>query len=102
MKYPFEIAGRWPLRYHRPYTVEHDGQDHRIVASIFAQPAVHGQIKVNCEGRLVAEYDDLVPGDVIEITGDAWRVAAVEYRTRIVLERAGDDEKEVPGAQAGE
>ncbi|MCT7352103.1 hypothetical protein N4P33_07935 [Streptomyces sp. 15-116A] len=91
VKYPFEFDGRWVLRYHVPYTVEHDGRTHRVVATIFMQPSVHGRIQVNCEGRLIAEYDELVPGQIVEITGDSWRVAAVEYRTRIVLERVADN-----------
>jgi hypothetical protein len=36
----------------------------------------------------VARYEDLVPGDVVDITGDAWRVARIDYRERIVLEPA--------------
>ena len=35
-KYPFEFDGRWVLRYHIPYTVEHDGSTYRIVATVFA------------------------------------------------------------------
>jgi hypothetical protein len=44
----------------------------------------------------------------VEITGDAWRVTDVEYRTRVVLERVPEDTKdtkdtkEESGAQAGE
>ncbi|GHH89516.1 hypothetical protein GCM10017779_00960 [Streptomyces capillispiralis] len=102
VKYPFEFDGRWVLRYHVPYTVEHDGRTHRVVATIFAEPSVHGRIQVNCEGLLIAEYDELVPGSRVEITGDVWRVTEVEYRTRVVLERGADDMKEETGAQAGE
>ncbi|GGL73524.1 hypothetical protein GCM10010129_16420 [Streptomyces fumigatiscleroticus] len=102
VKYPFELDGRWVLRYHIPYTVEHEGREHRIVATIFAQPSVHGRIQIASPGGLVGEYDDLTPGDLVEITGDAWRVAEVDYRTRIVLERVTDDGKEETGAQAGE
>lgn len=102
VKYPFEFDGRWVLRYHVPYTIEHEGRTHRIVATIFAQPAVHGRIQIGCEGRPVAEYDELTPGDVVEITGGVWRVAEVDYRTRIVLERVTDGDKEETGAQAGE
>ncbi|MFG2949088.1 DUF6406 domain-containing protein [Streptomyces adustus] len=88
VKYPFEFDGRWVLRYHIPYTVEHEGRAHRIVATIFAKPAVHGRIQVSSEDGPGVEYDDLTPGDVVEITGDRWRVAEVDYRTRVVLERA--------------
>ncbi|WP_041821484.1 DUF6406 domain-containing protein [Streptomyces davaonensis] len=105
VKYPFEFDGRWVLRYHIPYTVEHDGHTHQILATIFAQPSVHGRIQVGREGQPVAEYDDLTPGDIVEITGDTWRVAEVEYRTRVVLERVSVSEKEKSGesgAQADE
>ncbi|MDF9815263.1 hypothetical protein [Streptomyces sp. SPB162] len=88
VKYPFEVDGRWPVRYHIPYAVEHDGHSYGVVASIFAEPSVHGRLQVSREGVPVAEYDDLTAGDIVEITGDAWRVTGVEYRTRIVLERA--------------
>ncbi|MDT0394569.1 MULTISPECIES: hypothetical protein [Streptomyces] len=97
VKYPFEIDDRWVLRYHIPYTVEHDGHTHRIVATIFAEPSVHGRIQVNRDGRFVAEYDDLVPGSPVEITGDVWRVTEVEYRTHVVLERAPEETKEEAG-----
>ncbi|MFD9001858.1 DUF6406 domain-containing protein [Streptomyces sp. NPDC059582] len=102
VKYPFEFDGRWVLRYHIPYTVEHEGRTHRIVATVFSRPSVHGRIQVSSEGGPDAEYDDLTPGDVVEITGDAWRVAEVDYRTRVVLERATDADEEESGAQAGE
>ncbi|MFF4837280.1 hypothetical protein [Streptomyces sp. NPDC001315] len=102
VKYPFEFDGRWVLRYHIPYTVEHEGKAHRIVATIFAQPSVHGRIQVSDEGGTGAAYDNLTPGDVVEITGDAWRVAEVDYRTRVVLERVTDPDEEGTGAQAGE
>lgn len=102
VKYPFEFDGRWVLRYHIPYTVEHDGRTHQIMATIFAQPSVHGRIQIGCEGRPAAEYDGLTPGDVVEITGDAWRVAEVDYRTRVVLERVQDSDEEDTGAQADE
>ncbi|MEU9352278.1 hypothetical protein AB0D65_14945 [Streptomyces griseoloalbus] len=90
------------LRYHIPYTVEYDGRTHRVVATVFAEPSVHGRIQVNCEGQLIAEYDELVPGSSVQITGDVWRVTDVEYRTRVVLERVPEDTKEETGAQAGE
>lgn len=101
-KYPFEFDGRWVLRYHIPYTVEHDGSTYRIVATVFAEPTVHGRIQVNRDGQFVAEYDELVAGSLVEITGDAWRVAEVEYRTRVVLERVPETPEEASGAQAGE
>ncbi|MFD8121701.1 hypothetical protein ACWHAO_19755 [Streptomyces albidoflavus] len=88
VKYPFEFDGRWVLRYHVPYSVEHEGRTHRIVATIFAQPSVHGRIQISSAGRPLVEHDDLTPGDTVEITGDPWRVTEVDYRTRIVLERA--------------
>jgi hypothetical protein len=92
VKYPFEgDDGRWAVRYHIPYTVDHQGQPYGIVASIYERPTVHGSILITLGGRPVAQYDDLTPGDVIDITGDRWRVAAVDYRTRIVLERAGQE-----------
>lgn len=94
VKYPFEVDGRWAVRYHVPYTVEHEGHSYGIVASIFAEPSVHGRIQVGREGTPVAQFDDLTPGDVVDITGDTWRVAAVEYRTRIVLERANGGKEE--------
>ena len=102
VKYPFEFDGRWALRYHIPYTVEHDGREHTIMATVFAQPSVHGRIQVGCEGRPVAEYDDLTPGDLVEITGDAWRVAEVEYRTHVVLERVPEAGEEETSVQEGE
>ncbi|WP_235614595.1 hypothetical protein [Streptomyces ambofaciens] len=103
VKYPFEFDGRWVLRYHVPYTVEHDGLPHRIVATVFAQPSVHGRIQVSCEGRPPVEYDGLTAGDTVEITGDVWRVAEVDYRTRVVLERPTEVVAEVEsGVQAGE
>lgn len=90
VKYPFESDdGRWAVRYHIPYTVEHDGSSYGVVASIYREPTVHGRILVTLGGQPVVQYDELTPGDVVEITGDRWRVAAVEYRTRIVLERVG-------------
>lgn len=90
VKYPFESDdGRWAVRYHIPYTVEHDGSSYGVVASIYREPTVHGRILVTLGGQPVAQYDELTPGDVVEITGDRWRVTKVEYRTRIVLERAG-------------
>lgn len=102
VKYPFEFDGRWVLRYHIPYTVVHDGLTHRIVATIFAHPSVHGRIQVNREGQFIAQYDELVAGSTVEITGDTWRVAEVEYRTHIVLERVPEETEEDSGAQAGE
>lgn len=98
----FEFDGRWVLHYHVPCTVEHDGSVHRIMTTIFAEPSVHGRIQINRDGQLVAEYNELVPGSVVEITGDAWRVVEVEYRTRVVLERVPEATKEAAGAQAGE
>lgn len=103
VKYPFEgDDGRWAVRYHIPYDVEHEGQSYGVVASIYAQPEVHGSILVSRGGETVAQYDDLTPGAVVDITGDAWRVAEVEYRTRIVLERAnkGDANKGEESADA--
>jgi hypothetical protein len=110
VKYPFEFDGRWVLRHHIPYDVRHDGRAHHVLASVFREPSVHGRIQVGREGTPVAEYDGLTPGDVVEITGDAWRVAEVVYRTHITLERVGDGNvadaadgsKEESGAQAGE
>lgn len=102
VKYPFAFDGRWVLRYHIPYTVEHDGRTHRIVATIFARPSVHARIQVSSEGGPTAEYDDLTPGDVVEITGDAWRVTEVDYRTRVTLERASTADEGESGDQAGE
>jgi hypothetical protein len=104
VKYPFEFDGRWVLRHHIPYDVRHDGRGHHIVAAVFSEPSVHGRIRVNCEGQPVAEYDGLTPGDVVEITGDAWRVTEVEYRTHITLERVtdGNGKEEETGAQAGQ
>ncbi|MFJ6792900.1 DUF6406 domain-containing protein [Streptomyces sp. NPDC091268] len=90
VKYPFEIDGRWALRYHVPYAVEYEGGTHMVLADLFAEPAVHGRITVSRAGELVARHDDLTPGDTVEITGDTWRVTGVEYRTRVVLERAPD------------
>ncbi|MGW3494270.1 hypothetical protein [Streptomyces sp. NPDC001020] len=55
-----------------------------------------------CAGRLVTEDGGLTSSDVIEIGSDALCVAAMEYRAHVVLERAGDDEKREPRAQAGE
>ncbi len=102
VKYPFEFDGRWVLRYHVPYTVRHEGLPHRIVATVFAQPSVHGRIQVSCEGRPPVEYDGLTAGDTVEITGDTWRVAEVDYRTRVVLERATDADEEETSVHAGE
>lgn len=102
VKYPFEFDGRWVLRYHVPYTVQYEGLPHRIVATIFAQPSVHGRIQVSCEGRPPVEYDELTAGDTVEITGDTWRVAEVDYRTRVVLERTTDTVEEETSVQAGE
>ncbi|MFD5948873.1 hypothetical protein ACFWAZ_21795 [Streptomyces collinus] len=94
VKYPFAFDGRWALRHQVPYTVEHDGRTYQILATVFAEPSVHGRVRVGCEGRPVGEYDGLTPGAVLEITGDTWRVKAVDYRTRIVLEHVIDDRKE--------
>ncbi|MER5598519.1 hypothetical protein [Streptomyces sp. NPDC002265] len=99
VKYPFEFDGRWVLRYHIPYTVEHEGHTHRIVATIFARPSVHGRIQVSSEDGPGVEYDDLTPGALVEITGDTWRVAEVDYRTRVVLERASTGGQEGTGAE---
>ncbi|MEU8585671.1 DUF6406 domain-containing protein [Streptomyces sp. NPDC048664] len=112
VKYPLAFDGRWVLRYHVPYSVEHEGGAHLVVASIFAEPRVHARIRISCGGRHVAEYDDLTPGDPVEITGDTWRVTAVDYRTRVELERVdgvdgtgrtggreSDDDQEVNGVQ---
>lgn len=105
VKYPFESDdGRWAVRYHIPYTVEHDGSSYGVVASIYREPTVHGSVLVSRDGQPVAHYDELTPGDVVEITGDRWRVAEVEYRTRIVLERAGQEgpDRAKSGAPSGE
>lgn len=102
VKYPFEFDGCWVLRYHIPYEIQYYGRTHHIVVTIFKEPSVHGRIQVGCEGRPVAEYDELTPGDVVEITGDPWRVVQVEYRTHITLERVADGNEEATGAQAGE
>ncbi|WP_338105863.1 hypothetical protein [Streptomyces coelicoflavus] len=109
VKYPFEFDGQWVLRYHVPYTVQHEGLAHRIVATVFAQPSVHGRIQVSCEGLPPVEYDGLTAGDIVEITGDTWRVAEVDYRTRVVLQRAddalndlNDAVEEEPRVQSGE
>jgi hypothetical protein len=99
VKYPFEFDGRWVLRYHVPYTVEHDGATHRILATIFADPSVHGRIQINRDGQFIAEYDELVPGSTVEITGDEWRVTEVEYRTHVALQRVPGVTKEETGAQ---
>ncbi|MET7901659.1 hypothetical protein ABZS86_09315 [Streptomyces sp. NPDC005355] len=94
VKYPFEVDGLWPIRHHIPYTVEHEGRTYAINATVFGEPSVHARIQVGREGEPVATYDDLVPGDIVEITDDQWRVAAVDYRTRIVLERMSNGSKE--------
>ena len=101
VKYPFAVDGRWALRHQIPYTVDHDGRTYQILATLFAEPSAHGRIRVGCEGRPVGEFDGLTPGDVLEITGDRWRVAEVVYRTRIVLERVIDGHKEDTGVQPG-
>ncbi|MBX9364743.1 hypothetical protein K4G64_26960 [Streptomyces sp. WAC04114] len=101
VKYPFAFDGRWALRHQIPYTVEHDGRTYQVLASVFAEPSVHGRIRVGCEGRPVGEFDGLTPGDVLEVTGDTWRVVAVDYRTRIVLEHVIDRRKEDIGVQPG-
>ncbi|MFC5851209.1 hypothetical protein ACFPZI_05000 [Streptomyces chlorus] len=67
--------------------------------TVFAQPSVHGRIQVSCEGR---PPDGLTAGDAVEITGDMWRGAEVDYRTRVVLERAADAVEEETSVQAGE
>ena len=55
VKYPFEDDdGRWSVRYHIPYTVEHEGQSYGVVASIYREPAVHGSILVTRGGQPVA------------------------------------------------
>jgi hypothetical protein len=72
------------------------------VATVFAEPSVHERIQISCEGRPLAEYDDLTPGATMEITGDAWRVVEVEYRTRVVLARVTDGSEEGSDGQAGE
>ncbi|MFJ2819424.1 MULTISPECIES: hypothetical protein [unclassified Streptomyces] len=103
MKYPFESDdGRWVLRHHVPYDVRHDDRAHHVLASVFREPSVHGRVQVNREGQLIAEYDELTPGDVVEITGDTWRIAEVAYRTHITLERVSGSTEEATGAQAGE
>ncbi|MFF7977644.1 hypothetical protein ACFZDK_00725 [Streptomyces sp. NPDC007901] len=102
VKYPFEIDGRWVLRHHIPYDVRYEGRAHQVVAAVFREPSVHGRIRIGREGSPLAEYDDLAPGDIVEITGDAWRVTEVEYRTHITLERVTDGNKEATGAQAGQ
>lgn len=100
VKYPFEADGRWVVRHHAPYDVEHEGRPYAIVASVFAEPLPHARLQVSCRGELVAQYDDLVPGATLEITGDTWRVAEVEYRKKIVLERTPEGRTE--GKPAGE
>ncbi|WP_436738286.1 hypothetical protein [Streptomyces sp. BBFR102] len=87
-KYPFEGDGRWAPRYHIPHSVTREGRTHRLVATNSARPSVHGRIQISCADLPLIEHDDLTPGDTVEITGDLWRVAEVDYRTRIVLERA--------------
>lgn len=95
VKYPFEADGRWAIRHHVPYDVEHEGRPYAIVVSVFAEPVPSARLQVSCRGELVAQYDDLVPGATLEITGDAWRVAEVEYRKKIVLERAPEGAAEI-------
>lgn len=103
VKYPFETDdGHWVLRHHIPYDVRYEGRAHQVVAAVFGEPSVHGRIRIGREGSPLAEYDDLTPGDSVEITGDAWRVTEVEYRTHITLERVTDGNQEATGAQAGE
>ncbi|MFD3540999.1 hypothetical protein ACFWUQ_16095 [Streptomyces sp. NPDC058662] len=105
VKYPFEFEGRWPLRYHVPYAVVHEGRTYQVLADLFAEPSVHGRITISHAGELVARHDDLTPGDTVEITGDTWRVRDVEYRTRVVLVRAadrGDDAGDDAGGDAGD
>ena len=102
VKYPFAFDGRWALRHQIPYTVDHDGRTYQILATLFAEPSAHGRIRVGCDGRPVGEFDGLTPGDVLEITGDIWRVVAVDYRTRLVLEHVIDRREEDTGVQPGE
>ncbi|SMQ18132.1 hypothetical protein SAMN06272771_4571 [Streptomyces sp. Ag82_O1-12] len=101
VKYPFAVDGRWALRHQIPYTVEHDGRTYQVLASVFAEPSVHGRVRIGCEGRPVGEFDGLTLGDVLDITGDRWRVVGVDYRTRIVLEQVIDGCKEDTGVQPG-
>ncbi|MFD5909598.1 hypothetical protein ACFWHL_12890 [Streptomyces massasporeus] len=102
VKYPFAFDGRWALRHQIPYTVEHEGRTYQVLATVFAEPSVHGRVRVGCEGRPVGEFDGLAPGDVLEITGDSWRVVEIDYRIRIVLEHMTDSYKEGTGVQLGE
>ncbi|MFE0672610.1 hypothetical protein [Streptomyces sp. NPDC058867] len=87
VKYPFEFNGMWSLRHQIPYDITHEGRSYQVLATIFARPSVHGRIQIGCDGKDIAQYDNLVPGNTVEITGDTWRVTTVAYRTRIVLER---------------
>ncbi|MFF9484922.1 hypothetical protein [Streptomyces sp. NPDC014676] len=41
------------------------------MVTIFTQPSAHGRIQVNRDGPLIAEYDELVPRRMVEITEDA-------------------------------
>ncbi|MEV7514293.1 DUF6406 domain-containing protein [Streptomyces diastaticus] len=100
VKYPFAFDGRWVLRHHVPYSVEHEGRTHRIVATVFSQPSVHGRVQISCEGLPPVEHDGLTPGDTVEVTGDTWRVAEVDYRTCVVLEGPADTHGEDSGDQA--
>jgi hypothetical protein len=77
-------------------------QGEKVKYPVFAEPSVHGRIRVGCEGRPVGEFDGLAPGDVLEITGDRWRVVEIDYRTRIVLEHMIGGYREGTDVQPGE
>ncbi|WP_405779530.1 hypothetical protein [Streptomyces sp. NBC_00859] len=87
-KFPFENDHSWTIREHTPYSAKYRGRTCSVSAKTYAQPSPYGQITVVADGGLVvADYDRLVAGDMVEITGKLWRVSAVDPGARISLER---------------
>lgn len=87
-KFPFENDGAWTIREHTPYSAKYQGLTYSVSARTFEQPSPYGRITVVTDGgMIVADYDRLVAGDLVEITGKLWRVSAVAPGANIALER---------------
>ncbi|MFI0942566.1 hypothetical protein [Streptomyces sp. NPDC021020] len=84
---------RWSVRWHVPYFVRHRGRIHLVVArtSAGAAAAPAGGLRVYREGETVSDHPGLVAGSTVDLLGKRWRVAHVEHRVHIVLDRVSTE-----------